>query len=110
MTPKVLRLAAFSDGDTGGNPAGVVVAAQHPSPEEMQRIAAAGGFSETSFAQPMPRSETGPRGRYFSPAWGGARCGAGAGAGAAEAVRHGAGHGVTRSCRAQRPTSVSGGP
>ena len=67
MTPKVLRLAAFSDGDTGGNPAGVVVAAQHPSPEEMQRIAAEVGFSETAFAQPMPGSETGYRVRYFSP-------------------------------------------
>ena len=31
----VVKLAAFSDGDTGGNPAGVVVASELPSEEEM---------------------------------------------------------------------------
>ena len=64
---KVQKLAAFSDGAAGGNPAGVVVAAEHPPAEEMQRIAAEVGFSETAFAAPMPGTETGYRVRYFSP-------------------------------------------
>ena len=63
----VLKLAAFSDGDSGGNPAGVVVAPEHPSVEEMQRIAAEVGFSETAFAAPMPGTTTGYRVRYFAP-------------------------------------------
>ena len=61
---KVLRIAAFSDGDTGGNPAGVLIADALPTDTEMQRIAAAVGFSETAFAAPMVR---GWRVRYFSP-------------------------------------------
>ena len=64
----VLKLAAFSDGEVGGNPAGVVVAAELPSADEMQRIAAEVGFSETAFAMPMPGTETGYRVRYFAPA------------------------------------------
>jgi PhzF family phenazine biosynthesis protein len=64
----VHRPAAFSDGDTGGNPAGVVVAPEHPAVEEMQRIAKEVGFSETAFAAPMPSTETGYRVRYFAPA------------------------------------------
>ncbi|MEO7793387.1 MAG: PhzF family phenazine biosynthesis protein [Thermoanaerobaculia bacterium] len=63
----VLKFAAFSDGDSGGNPAAVVIAEQHPSPEEMQRIAAEVGFSETAFAAPMPGTKTGFRVRFFSP-------------------------------------------
>ncbi len=47
------RIAAFSDGAVGGNPAGVVVAEALPSVEEMQRIAAEVGFSETAFAAPL---------------------------------------------------------
>ena len=62
---QVQKLAAFSDGDTGGNPAGVVVADALPSDAEMQRTAAAVGFSETAFAAPMGK---GWRVRYFSPA------------------------------------------
>jgi PhzF family phenazine biosynthesis protein len=61
----VLRLAAFSDGDRGGNPAGVVIAEQLPADSEMQRIAAAVGYSETVFAAPQGN---GWRVRYFSPA------------------------------------------
>ena len=64
----VQKIAAFSDGDAGGNPAGVVVAEHHPSPGEMQRIAAEVGFSETAFVAPMPGTSTGYRVRYFSPA------------------------------------------
>jgi len=60
----VLKIAAFSDGSTGGNPAGVMIASQFPADSEMQRIAAELGFSETVFAFP---SGTGWRVRYFSP-------------------------------------------
>ncbi|NEQ51841.1 MAG: PhzF family phenazine biosynthesis protein [Leptolyngbya sp. SIO3F4] len=60
----VQKIAAFSDGNTGGNPAGVVIANQHPSDVEMKRIAAEVGFSETAFAAPINDAF---RVRYFSP-------------------------------------------
>jgi PhzF family phenazine biosynthesis protein len=59
----VLRIAAFSDGDTGGNPAGVVIGVL-PDAATMQRVAAEVGFSETAFAAP---EGDGWRVRYFSP-------------------------------------------
>ena len=61
----IQRIAAFSEGDTGGNPAGVLISDQHPSSREMQSIAAEVGFSETAFA--MPSSTGAWRVRYFSP-------------------------------------------
>jgi PhzF family phenazine biosynthesis protein len=60
----VLRIAAFSDGDQGGNPAGVWIGPALPPDAEMQRLAHALGFSETAFAA---RSGDGFRVRYFSP-------------------------------------------
>jgi PhzF family phenazine biosynthesis protein len=60
----ILRIAAFSDGDSGGNPAGVAIAAQLPPADEMQALAAEVGFSETAFAMP---AGDGWRVRYFSP-------------------------------------------
>jgi PhzF family phenazine biosynthesis protein len=60
----VLRIAAFSDGEQGGNPAGVWIGAALPADAEMQRLAHAVGFSETAFAA---RSGDGFRVRYFSP-------------------------------------------
>lgn len=60
----VQRIAAFSDGDAGGNPAGVVIADVLPDAGEMQRIAAEVGYSETAFAAPLAG---GWRVRYFSP-------------------------------------------
>jgi PhzF family phenazine biosynthesis protein len=60
----VLKLAAFSDGETGGNPAGVLIADRFPAEADMQRIAAEVGFSETAFAVPVGGCW---RGRYFSP-------------------------------------------
>ncbi len=60
----VLRIAAFSQGDQGGNPAGVVIADRLPSDEEMQKIAARVGFSETAFATPDDGQW---RVRYFAP-------------------------------------------
>ena len=58
------RIAAFSDGGVGGNPAGVWIGDALPDPSTMQRIAAEVGFSETAFAMPM---QDGWRVRYFSP-------------------------------------------
>lgn len=86
---EVLRIAAFSDGDTGGNPAGVVIAGQLPGAPAMQRIAAEVGFSETAFAAP---EGTAWRTRYFSPENEVAFCGhATIALGAALALRHGDG-------------------
>ncbi|HKJ50927.1 MAG TPA: PhzF family phenazine biosynthesis protein [Gammaproteobacteria bacterium] len=64
MTPGLLRIAAFSDGDRGGNPAGVLITESHPDSAEMRRIAAGLGYSETAFA--MPDGDAW-RVRYFSP-------------------------------------------
>lgn len=60
----IQRIAAFSEGSEGGNPAGVVVAASLPDVATMQRVAAEVGFSETAFAAP---SGAGWRVRYFAP-------------------------------------------
>ena len=60
----LLRIAAFSDADRGGNPAGVLIADAHPAEDEMRRIAAEVGYSETAFA--MPQGDAW-RVRYFSP-------------------------------------------
>ena len=60
----VLRIAAFADGGAGGNPAGVAIGGALPKAEEMQRIAAEVGFSETAFAA---AEGDGWRVRYFSP-------------------------------------------
>ncbi len=61
---EVLRIAAFSDGEDGGNPAGVVIDESLPEASEMQRVAAEVGFSETAFAA---KEGDGWRVRYFSP-------------------------------------------
>lgn len=60
----IQKIAAFSDGNQGGNPAGVLLTDVLPSAKEMQRIAAEVGFSETAFACPQG---PGFRVRYFSP-------------------------------------------
>jgi PhzF family phenazine biosynthesis protein len=60
----VLRIAAFADGEAGGNPAGVVIGETLPEVAEMRRVAAEVGFSETAFAAPEGE---GWRVRYFSP-------------------------------------------
>jgi PhzF family phenazine biosynthesis protein len=57
---EVLRYTAFSDTPDGGNPAGVVLDASGLSDEEMLRIAAEVGYSETAFVD-------GDDIRYFSP-------------------------------------------
>jgi len=60
----ILKIAAFSDGETGGNPAGVVIEDTLPPAHDMQAIAEKIGFSETAFAAPQ---DDGWRVRYFSP-------------------------------------------
>ncbi|KJC50318.1 PhzF family phenazine biosynthesis protein [Bradyrhizobium sp. LTSP849] len=60
----VLRIAAFSDGSRGGNPAGVWIGDVLPDASTMQAIAAEVGFSETAFAAPEGEAW---RVRYFSP-------------------------------------------
>nr|WP_321250108.1 PhzF family phenazine biosynthesis protein [uncultured Ruegeria sp.] len=60
----VFRVAAFSDGSEGGNPAGVVVGESLPSEPEMQRLAKEIGYSEAVFAAPQ---NDGWRVRFFSP-------------------------------------------
>lgn len=60
----IQRLAAFSDGQQGGNPAGVVITDELPSTETMQQIAKDVGYSETAFAEP---TDDGFKVRYFSP-------------------------------------------
>jgi len=60
----VLKIAAFSDRNQGGNPAGVMIADKHPDAATMQRIATEVGYSETVFAMP---ADKGWRVRYFSP-------------------------------------------
>ncbi|MEM7063573.1 MAG: PhzF family phenazine biosynthesis protein [Cyanobacteria bacterium P01_B01_bin.77] len=85
----VQKIAAFSDGNTGGNPAGVVISEQHPSDAEMKRIAADVGFSETAFAAPVKDAF---RVRYFSPESEVPFCGhATIALGAALALKHGDG-------------------
>lgn len=62
----VIKVAAFSDGDSGGNPAGVILLKDLPSNAEMQALAADVGFSETVFAKQQGDRNCW-RVRYFSP-------------------------------------------
>jgi PhzF family phenazine biosynthesis protein len=59
------RLSAFTTDPNGGNPAGVWIGDALPDPDEMQRIAAEVGFSETAFVAPAVGSERTIR--YYSP-------------------------------------------
>jgi PhzF family phenazine biosynthesis protein len=62
---KLFKVSAFSDGDIGGNPAGVAICDAFPEDAQMQRTAAEVGFSETAFAVASAGTW---RVRYFSPA------------------------------------------
>ena len=85
----ILKIAAFSDGDSGGNPAGVVLGEELPGVDVMRRIAAEIHFSETAFAAP---AGAGWRVRYFSPESEVPFCGhATIALGAALALKHGDG-------------------
>ncbi|MEM8796755.1 MAG: PhzF family phenazine biosynthesis protein [Pseudomonadota bacterium] len=63
----VQRIAAFSQGNQGGNPAGVVLLDEAIHEDEMARIAAEVGYSETAFAVAQDTSGKKWRVRYFSP-------------------------------------------
>jgi len=83
----VLRIAAFSDGNKGGNPAGLWIGDVLPEASTMQAIAAEVGFSETAFAAPEGDAW---RVRYYSPLFEVPFCGhATIALGAALAHRHG---------------------
>ncbi|MBL4596461.1 MAG: PhzF family phenazine biosynthesis protein [Robiginitomaculum sp.] len=89
MSIVIQKLSAFSDGISGGNPAGVVLENSLPDVATMQRIASEVGFSETVFAAP---ENGGWRVRYFSPESEVPFCGhATIALGAALAERHGNG-------------------
>jgi PhzF family phenazine biosynthesis protein len=60
----ILKIAAFSHNNEGGNPAGVVLNDEMPADEVMLQVAAQVGYSETAFLTPV---EGGWRVRYFSP-------------------------------------------
>lgn len=62
----IVKISAFSDGLSGGNPAGVVLTNTMPSTAEMQGIAKEVGFSETVFAERLS-DERDWKVRYFSP-------------------------------------------
>jgi len=61
---KVLKIAAFSHNNAGGNPAGVVFCDEIPTEKEMLRTAKDIGYSETAF---LKQIEDGWRIRYFAP-------------------------------------------
>jgi len=60
----VQHIAAFTDGPSGGNPAGVVICETLPDAATMQAMAAEIGYSETAFAAPAGDKW---RVRYFAP-------------------------------------------
>lgn len=60
----VLKIAAFSHGNRGGNPAGVVFCEEMPTETEMLATAKKVGYSETAF---LVQTEDGWRIRYFAP-------------------------------------------
>nr|WP_319383559.1 PhzF family phenazine biosynthesis protein [uncultured Roseibium sp.] len=63
----IQRIAAFSQGSEGGNPAGVVLLPEAASADEMARVAADVGYSETAFAVAQGNDGRSWRVRYFSP-------------------------------------------
>ncbi|WP_329109817.1 PhzF family phenazine biosynthesis protein [Micromonospora sp. NBC_01699] len=87
---EILRYAAFSADPSGGNPAGVVLDATGVDGDEMLRVAAEVGYSETAFL--LPRGDDRFDIRYFSPLAEVPFCGhATIATAAAYAQRHGAG-------------------
>jgi PhzF family phenazine biosynthesis protein len=65
MEMEVYTLNAFTKGEKGGNPAGVVLGADDLSARQMQRIAAEVGFSETAFLQRSEKADI--LARFFTP-------------------------------------------
>lgn len=65
MDGELLRLAAFAAGGRGGNPAGVWLGDELPAVEDMQRMAAEVGYSETAFNARIDERDW--LTRYYSP-------------------------------------------
>ena len=63
----IQRIAAFSQGNHGGNPAGVVFLEEEVNPKDMSQVAAEVGYSETAFAVALDPTGKSWRVRYFSP-------------------------------------------
>lgn len=61
---EILRIAAFSYDNKGGNPAGVAFCDKMPAEKEMLAIAKEIGYSETAF---LTKAKDGWRVRYFAP-------------------------------------------
>lgn len=62
---KVYKMSAFSEGDKGGNPAGVVIDADLLTEIEMQTIAYEVGYSETAFVSSSKKADF--KVRFFTP-------------------------------------------
>ncbi|MCG8522617.1 MAG: PhzF family phenazine biosynthesis protein [Pseudomonadales bacterium] len=73
MKIEVPIISAFVDGDSGGNPAGVVLHAERFSSAEKQKIAAAVGLSETAFVSPSDSADI--KLEFFTPTQQIAHCG-----------------------------------
>jgi PhzF family phenazine biosynthesis protein len=105
----ILRYTAFTEAPEGGNPAGVVLDASGMSAEQMLKIAADLGFSETAFATPRDDGEYDVR--YFSPEAEVPFCGhATIATGVALAERDGAGPLLFHTMAGAVPVETSGGP
>jgi len=63
----IQRISAFSQGNKGGNPAGVLLLQTPLEQSDMARIAAEVGYSETAFAVSLDSTGKNWRVRYFSP-------------------------------------------
>lgn len=61
---EILRIAAFSYNNKGGNPAGVKICSEMPTENEMLKIAKQVGYSETAF---LKQINNGWRIRFFAP-------------------------------------------
>lgn len=108
MIMEILRYAAFSADPAGGNPAGVVLDATGVGDDEMLRVAADIGYSETAFLVPCGGARFAVR--YFSPLAEVPFCGhATIASAAAYAQRHGPGvlHFDTRSGLVEVSTAVA---
>jgi len=104
----IQRLAAFQDGGTGGNPAGIALVERMPEEDTMRRLAAEVGYSETAFAHPEDNAW---RVRYFSPESEVPFCGhATIALGAALAMREGDGTFELRLNQATITVNGRGGP
>lgn len=72
-TIEVQIVHAFTDGEAGGNPAGVVLDGAALTREQRQRVAASAGFSETAF--PLPSDTADILLEFYTPTRSIAHCG-----------------------------------